>query len=170
MSPLSRLLVRILVAGLGYGFAIVASLLVGTLAVGALGAGDRTLDGDPAGIVAFVVGLMRGSLLLGPLAGVVWPAWAAAVALAEVTGIRSLLVHLLVAAAIAVVGVMGTAPLVGIGQVQAVAAMGLVAGFAHWLVAGRSAGLARPRPVEGAPRGTHDGTPRSGIGEDDPTR
>lgn len=167
MISLSRLLWRLLAAGIGLSLAIVASLVVGVLGLGAIDAGARAAVGDMTGIAAFVAHAMRGSLILPLFPAIVWPAWAAAIVLGEVTATRSLLVHLVVATGIAVVGVMGGAPLLVVGEIRVVAAIGLVAGFTHWLVAGRGAGLASPRPVartvEGATRSTHDGAARNGI-------
>jgi hypothetical protein len=167
MFSLSRLLWRLVAAGIGLSLAIVASLIVGVLGLGAIDAGERAAVGDMTGIVAFVLHAMRGSLILPLFPAIVWPAWAAAIVLGEVTATRSLFAHLVVATGIAVVGVMGGAPLLAVGEIRVIAAIGLVAGFTHWLVAGRGAGVADPRPVartvEGATRPMHDGAAKNGI-------
>lgn len=167
MISLSRLLWRLLVAGLGFSAAAMASLVIGVLGLGTVASAERVNDGDLDGIVTLVLGLLHGSALLPLFAVMVWPAWVAAIVLGEVTATRSLFVHLVVATGIAVVGVMGGAPVVGLLQIKVTVAIGLVAGFTHWLVAGRGAGLASPRPVartvEGATRSTHDGAAGNGI-------
>lgn len=160
---LSRLLWRLVVAGLGFSAAIVASLLVGAAATGTVAAGHRFVDGEEAGAAAFVLAVTRGGVVLPLLAAIVWPAWLGAVVLGEVTATRSLLVHLIVATAIAVVGVMGGAPVVGLAEIRSTVAVGLAAGFTHWLVAGRSAGLLASSRLGGAPRPPHDGGDERGV-------
>lgn len=168
MSPLSRLLVRTIVAGLGFSAALVASVVIGASALGSVAAGHRIVEGDEVGVVAFVAAAMRGGVLLPLFASIVWPAWAGAVVLGEVTATRSLLVHLVVATGIAVVGVMGGAPVIGLAQMKATAAIGLSAGFVHWLVAGRGAGLRAPRRLAGDARPPHDAPAETAISGRDP--
>lgn len=163
MTSFSRLLWRVIVAGLGFSAAIVVSLVVGTAAMGTIEAGGRIVDGDEAGVAALMVALTRGGLVLPLFSGIVWPAWLGAVVLGEVTGTRSLLAHLIVATAIAVVGVMGGAPVVGLAAIRATVAIGLSAGFVHWAVAGRSAGLRVSGRLGGAPRPPHDGGGERGV-------
>lgn len=167
MLSLSRLLVRMLVAGLGFSAAVVASLVVGVLALGTVTAGERVIEGDGSGVFALVAAVVRGGIVLPLFASIVWPAWAGAVVLGEVTGTRSLLVHLIVAAGIAVVGVMGGAPVLGLTQIQATAAIGLTSGFVHWLVAGRGAGLVARNRAGGDARPPHDEDRRSTLSQDD---
>jgi hypothetical protein len=167
MISLSRLLVRALVAGLGFSAALVASVVVGAMALGTVAAGERMIAGDESGVVALVAAVMRGGVVLPLFAAIVWPAWAGAVVLGEATGTRSLLVHLGVATAIAVVGVMGGAPVVGLTQLQATAAIGLTAGFVHWLIAGRGAGVVAPRSARGDARPPHDEPGRSAISQEE---
>lgn len=168
MPPLSRILWRLIVAGLGFSAAVVVGVVVGTAATGTVTAGQRIAAGDEAGVGAFFLAVARGGVMLPLFPAIVWPGWLGAVALGEVTATRSLLAHLLVATGIAVVGVMGGAPVVGPSEIEAAAAVGLSAGFVHWLVAGRGAGLFPPRRLEGAPRGPHDGRRETGVSEDDP--
>ncbi|NLH81785.1 MAG: hypothetical protein GX458_13185 [Phyllobacteriaceae bacterium] len=169
MPSLSRLLWRFVVAGLGFSLAVMVSVVIGVLAVGTVEAGRRVVDGDEAGLLAFVFAGMRGGVLLPAFAAIVWPAWAGAVVLGEATATRSLALHLLVAAGIAVVGLMGHAPIVGFVEARAAVAVGLSAGFAHWLVAGRSAGLLDRRRGAGAPRPLHDEAADSALSGRDPT-
>lgn len=167
MVSLSRLLVRMLVAGLGFSAAVVTSLVVGVFALGTVAAGERVVTGDGSGILALVTAVMHGGVVLPLFVSIVWPAWVGAVVLGEVTGTRSLLVHLIVATGIAVVGVMGGAPVLGSTQIQATAAIGLTSGFVHWLVAGRGAGLVSPRRAGGDARPPHDEDRRSTLSQDD---
>lgn len=169
MPSLSRLLWRFVVAGLGFSLAVVVSVAVGIPALGTVEAGRRVVEGDEAGVFAFAVAVMRGGVVLPPFAAIVWPAWAGAVVLGEVTATRSLAVHLLVAAAIAVIGLMGGTPVVGLVEAKAAVAIGLSAGFAHWLVAGRGAGLLDRRRGAGAPRPMHDGAANSAVSGRDRT-
>lgn len=162
MSPLSRLLVRILVAGLGFSAAIVVGLVVGVAA-----SAHRIVATDGGDLFEIAAVTVRGGGLLPIFAGIVWPAWALAVVLGEITATRSLLAHLLVATLISVVGVMGGTTLLGIGGIEIAAAIGLSAGFVHWLVAGRGAGLAAPRRLAGAPRPLHDAAAKNPISEED---
>lgn len=164
MSPLSRLLVRLLVAGLGFSAALVAGLLVGLAA-----SVHRIVEADGVGHLAVAAGVANGGGLLSLFTGVVWPVWAAAVVLGEITATRSLLVHLVVATLISVVGVMGGMALLGVGTLSICAAIGLSAGFVHWLVAGRTAGLRAPRRLAGAPRPLHDAPAQKPISEEDRT-
>lgn len=169
MVPLSRLLWRVILAGLGFAAAIVTTLVVGTLGLVAITTAHReAILSDPQNMAPILGLLMRGGLLLPVFASVVWPGWLGAVVLGEVIGARSLLPHLVVATGIAVVGVMGGAPVLGPAQIQIVAAIGLSAGFAHWLIAGRSAGIRRPPRVAGAPRPPHDANREDGISEGNP--
>lgn len=170
MLSLSQLLWRGIVAGLGFAATIVVTVVVGTLGLAAIAAAHREgVVEDPQTMVPVLGMMVRGGLLLPVFAAIVWPAWLGAIVLSEVTGARSLLLHLVIATAIAVVGVMGGAAVLGPAQVRLVAAIGLSAGFAHWLVAGRSAGIRRPSRVAGAPRPPHDGAREDGISEGDPT-
>jgi hypothetical protein len=87
------------------------------------------------------------ALALSPaLIEIAWPGWLLAACLAEIAAARSLLVHLVGAAAVAVAAFLATTPAPDAASVQLVLAAGLVAGFTHWLVAGRSAGLTPPAP------------------------
>lgn len=167
MVSLSRLLWRLVVAGLGFSAAIVASLLVGAAATGTVAAGHRVVDGDEAGAAAFVLAVTRGGVVLPLFAAIVWPAWLGAVVLGEATATRSLIVHLIVASGIAVVGVLGGAPVVGLAEIRSTVAIGLSAGFVHWLVAGRSAGLLVSSRLGGAPRPSHDGGAETGVSGDE---
>lgn len=169
MITLSHLLWRTILAGLGFAAAIVTTVVVGTLGLAAIASAHReVVAADPGTMVPVLGMMMRGGLLLPVFSTIVWPAWLVAVVLGEVTGARSLLLHLTVATAIAVVGVMGGAPVLGPAQLRLIAAVGLSAGFAHWLVAGRSAGIRRPLPMRGAPRPPHDGAREDAISERDP--
>ena len=163
---LGRILWRLVVAGLGFSLAVIASVVIGAFGLGAAAAGGQVVDGDASGVVALVAVVMRGGLLLPIFMTIVWPAWLAAIALGEVTGTRSLLAHLVVATVIAVVGLFGGAPVVGLVHVRAITAVGLVAGFVHWLVAGRSAGLGTAARVAGAPRPPHDGPRETEVSGD----
>lgn len=167
MTTLSRVLWRSILAGLGFAAAIVVTLLIGTLGLTASATAPHAALDDPDILTVFVATMMRGSLLLPLFVTIVWPAWLAAIVLAEATATRSLLVHLVVATALAVGGVMGGAPAIGLVQLQVTAAIGLSAGFVDWLIAGRTAGIARPRPLVGAPRGPHDAAGESAISQKD---
>lgn len=168
MITLSHLLWRAILAGLGFAAAIVVTLVVGTLGLATVASAHRdVVAADPGDMVPVVDMMMRAGLLLPVFSTIVWPAWLVAVVLGEVTGARSLLLHLAVATAIAVVGTMGGAPLLGPAQLRLIAAIGLSAGFAHWLIAGRSAGIRRPFPERGAPRPPHDATREDAISERD---
>ncbi|MCE1235454.1 MAG: hypothetical protein LWW93_03760 [Hyphomicrobiales bacterium] len=162
MITLSRLLLRFLVAGAGLSAAIVAGLAIGVAA----SVHDATATGD-GDIYAIFDLTVRGGALLPLFAGIVWPAWVVAVVLGEITATRSLLVHLLVATAISVVGVMGGAAFLGVERLESTAAIGLTAGFVHWLVAGRGAGLTAPPRLAGAPRPLHDAPAKNPISEED---
>ncbi|MER2605901.1 MAG: hypothetical protein ABTQ29_08740 [Siculibacillus sp.] len=157
----SRVLWRMVVASIGFLAAVFASLVVAALGFGTVEAGERLIVGDASGLLALAAGLLRSVTVLPVLSEIVWPLWGIAIALGEATATRGLVVHLVVAAAIAVVGLLGGAPLVGVAHLQVIAATGLVGGFAHWLVAGHGAGLrpsARTASLEGDPRPPHDGT------------
>lgn len=148
MPPLDRLLWRLFAAALGWLAAVIASLAV--LAIAATGtvvpatrafveAPDAALQ---TGFGVLVTGMLR-ALALGPtLVEAVWPAWLVAALLAEIVGSRSLLVHVLGAAAIAAGVLLFDTPPPDAAAVRVILAAGLVAGFAHWLVAGRNAGFA----------------------------
>ena len=149
MPPLDRLLWRLFVAALGWLAAVIASLAVLTIAatvsvVPATQAFVEAPDGAlQAGFGVLVTGMLH-AVALGPtLVEVVWPTWFVAALLAEIVGSRSLLVHVLGAAAIAAGGLLVDTPPPDAAAVRVILAAGFVAGFAHWLVAGRSAGVGR---------------------------
>lgn len=169
MITLSHLLWRVILAGLGFASAIVATMVVGTLGLTAVAFDHpEAIDGGPQSMAPILSQMMHGGLLLPVFVSIVWPAWLGAIVLGEVTGARSLLLHLAVASGIAVLGVMGGEPVLGLAQVRLSAAIGLCAGFAHWLVAGRSAGIGRPLPSRGAPRPPHDASREDAISDVDP--
>ena len=148
MPPLDRLLRRLLVASLGWLAAVIASFAVLTVAAtGSVVPATRAFVEAPdaalqTGFGVLVTGLLR-ALALGPtLVEIVWPAWFVAALLAEIVGSRSLLVHVLGAAAIAAGGLLADTPPPDAAAVRLVVAAGFVAGFVHWLVAGRGAGFA----------------------------
>ena len=159
MPPLDRLLWRLFVAALGFIAAVAASVATLVLAALMLPALDVAV-GDPDAAVAasFLVRMQRGAHLLPILAQVVWPGWLVAFLLAEIAAIRGLAFHLLAPAVIAAVGVVATTETPPGGFVRLAVAAGLVGGFAHWLVAGRSAGHGlreTQSPAEGDPRPPH---------------
>ena len=159
MPPLDRLLWRLLVAALGFIAAVAASLAVFLLAAVLMPALDVAAgDPDAAAAATFLVRMQRAAHLLPIMAQVVWPAWLAAALLAEIAAIRGLAFHLLAPAAIAALGVVAATEATPGSLVRLAVAAGLVAGFAHWLVAGRNAGFALRQtqsPAEGDPRPPH---------------
>lgn len=166
MTPLSRILWRLLVAAFGVLAAVLASVIVTVVGFGTLGAGERLVGGDAAALPALFGAVMRSGVVLPVLAAIVWPAWGLAALAAEGAAARGFLTHVVGAAGIAVVALVGTVPMVGLGQVQAVAMLGLVAGFVHWAIAGRNAGFGAPirrDGLEGDPRPAHDGSAKSEV-------
>lgn len=159
MPPLDRLLWRLFVAALGFLAAVAASVAMLVLAAFLLPMlGVAAGDADAAVAASFLVRVQRGALLLPILAEVVWPGWLAAFLLAEIAAIRHLAYHLFVPAVIAAVGVVATTEMPPGGFVRLAVAAGLVGGFAHWLVAGRDAGLAlrgTRDPSKGDPQPPH---------------
>ncbi len=160
MMSLSRLMWRLIAVGVGFVAAVLASIVVVIAGLGVFAAGEHVATApDAVGLLGLVTSVMRGAVIAPVLATVVWPAWFLAGIVAEILGVRKLWVHLLAAMVIAVVGVVGSLPLVGLAHVQSTAAAGLVAGFVHWLIAGRSAGfMTRAVPaamVEGDARPPH---------------
>lgn len=165
MYSFSHSLWRLLAAACGWLVAVFASIVfvavAGAMAV--VPAAQAFVDSPDAPITAgfgVLVTRMLGALALGStLIDIVWPGWLLAACLAEIAGARSLLVHLGGAAAIALAGLLASTPRPDATSVQLILAAGLVAGFVHWLVAGRSAGLALPAPGprggEGDPRPPH---------------
>mgnify|MGYP001767538411 CR=1 FL=1 len=159
MPPLDRLLWRLLVASLGFIAAVAASIAVIAATAFLLPALDLAA-GDPqaAAAAGVLVGMQRGAHLLPILAQVVWTGWLLAFLLAEIAAIRRLAFHLFVPAVIAAIGVVASIEVPPGALVRLAVAAGLVAGFAHWLVAGRNAGFALRRTqsaAEGDPRPPH---------------
>lgn len=176
MSPLGHLLWRVVVASLGFLAAVAGSILTVVTAVVAMSwriPDTPMLDLEARGAIGV-------GLVFLALAKAVWPGWLAFALLAEVAGLRSLLVHLLGFAAIALFGAVALLPtdlsvcvatadwdcgrtavhtaietLPG-SIFRLLAAAGLVGGFGHWLVAGGSAGL---RPSTGVAPGKGDARP-----------
>ena len=153
MPPLSRLLWRLFAAALGWLAAVIASLAVLTIAAtGTMVPATRAFVEAPdaaleTGFGVLVTGTLH-AVALGPtLVEVVWPTWFVAALLAEFVGSRSLLVHVLGAAAIAAAGLLADTQPPDAASVRLILAAGFVGGFAHWLVAGRSAGFAM-RPTQ----------------------
>lgn len=145
---LQRVFWRLIVASIGYLAAIAASIVVMIAGLGIVGTGEHLATApDAVGFAALVAQVMRGAALAPVMATVVWPGWLVGILVGETVGSRGLASYLIGAAAISVGGVVGTMPLVGLAHVQSTAAAGLVAGFVHWLIAGRSAGFADPRSV-----------------------
>lgn len=146
MTPLARLPWRLVAASLGFIAAVlgaIATVLAATL-VPVFEAPNLA-----AAQVAFDGRGVFGLGLLGDLAGrIVFPGWLVFAVLAEFLGLRSLLVHLVAFAAIALVAAVGFAPEAPAVVLRLAVAAAFVAGFLHWLVAGRSAGLA-PSPASG---------------------
>mgnify|MGYP001765889132 CR=1 FL=1 len=159
MPPLDRLVWRLVAAALGFVAMVVASLAVLLAAAVLLPALDFG-GGNPDTVAAtgFVLHLQRAAYLLPTLAQVVWPAWLVAILLSEIAAIRSLAVHLVVPPFLAAFALIAAAESPPAALVRLAIAAGLVAGFAHWLVAGRSAGV-RPltdaRNAEGDTRPPH---------------
>jgi len=155
---LQRILWRLIMVSIGFVAAVVASVAVAIAGLGVVASAEHVAAApDAVGVVALVTRAMRGAGIAPILATVVWPGWLIAGVLGEVARVRGLVVHLVVAAAIVVVGIVGTAPLVGVATLQIAVATGFVAGFVYWLFAGRSAGLVgrAVAPVEGGPRPPH---------------
>jgi hypothetical protein len=171
MPPLSRLLWRLLVASFGWLVAIAGSVatVIGASMGRILVATDLPLPAvDPHGVVEL-------ALVFTAAAKGVWLGWFVFALYAEIVGLRSLLAHLFVFAAIALLGVVALAPVevttciatvdIDCGRTmvdtvmrtvpgavfKVLAAAGFVAGFGYWLVAGGSAGFREP-PTGFAPR------------------
>jgi hypothetical protein len=176
---LSRLLWRLLVASLGWLVAIAAS--IATVVGASVGrsmqvSGAALLDVDPHAVVTLAFAFLAATKA-------VWLGWLAFALYSEFAGLRSLLVHLLGFAVIALLGAVALAPVeiatcvaapgldCGRAMVETVmtrvpgsifrvlAAAGVVAGFGYWVVAGGSAGFrapaARPAPERGDARPPH---------------
>jgi hypothetical protein len=144
MIPLDRLLWRLLVASCGFCAAVVAALATTVVAAVSL-APFGLRAGDPDGGMIFAIfGLEFGEISLAvELGGAVFAGWLIVALLAEVFAVRGLLVHLLAFAGITVAAHLAI-PATPDGAVRFAAAVGFVAGFADWLVAGRSAGFRLP--------------------------
>ncbi|TBW40080.1 hypothetical protein EYW49_05285 [Siculibacillus lacustris] len=154
MIDLPHLLGRLLIVALAFLAAVVASLLVIGAGLDVVSAGERlAVDPDLPRFVGLVLRLLRGAAIVPALAVAVWPAWLAAGLIGEALGVRGLIVHLVAGAALAVAGVAATLPGIAAGGLQLAAAAGFVAGFVHWAIAGRSAGLTRRAPPPDGPRG-----------------
>lgn len=160
MPPLDRLVWRLVAAALGFVAAVTASLAVLLAAAVLLPALDFG-GGDPDTVAAagFVLHLQRAAYLLPTLAQVVWPAWLVAILLTEVASIRSLAVHLFVPPLLAAFALLAAAEAPPTALLRLAIAAGLVAGFAHWLVAGRSAGVRRPEAARDARNAEGDTRP-----------
>ncbi len=160
MVSLQRILWRTIMVSIGFVAAVAVSVAVVIASLGVPAAGGSFVTApDAVGLAALVTRAMGGVAIAPVFATVVWPGWLLAAVLAEATGARSLAIHLIGAAVIAVVAVIGSLPLLGLTQIQITAAAGLAAGFAHWLIAGRSAGVVvrstSATTVEGGPRPPH---------------
>lgn len=162
MFSLSRVLWRLVVVAFGWLAAVIASIVIVATAVAVIPTLDavHAITDAPADPRILPLGgylrhVMNGGAVVPALILTIWPAWSIAALLAEVAAARSLLVHVFGAALIAVAGLLATLPLAGGAAIQLVAAAGLTAGFAHWLVAGRSAGFRSPFDGKGDPRQPH---------------
>lgn len=158
MPPLDRLLWRLLVAALGFLAAVIASLVV--VAVSAVVAPflhAAVVDAPPISLGA-LLRAWYGLELSTVLVQAIWPGWLIVALLGEIVALRSLLALLAAFAAVAIVSVFGVLPAVPPLELRYALAAALVAGFVHWLVAGRSAGFAlRPTQDDGKgdPRSPH---------------
>lgn len=159
MPPLYRLLWRLFVASLGFLAAVTAAFAV-TVAV----SGIFPLIGSIA--TATFGPALAGVFDRADLAGAVsmlstryvFPAWLVLVLVFEVVAMRSLLLHLVAFATIAVLAVVAAWPQAPGEVFRVVAAGGFAGGFLHWLVAGRGAGVtmrAEQSSTEGDPRPPH---------------
>ncbi len=150
---LSRLLWRSIVACLGWLVAVIASLAVvitATLVVPVLHAG--VTDAPPIS-PSILLGIWRGIELAPTLVEAIWPGWLLLAVVVEVIGLRSLIVHFAAFAGLAVVAVLGLLPEAGPTTMRLAVAAAFVAGFLHWLVAGRTAGLSDPTAALAARKG-----------------
>ncbi len=152
MIPLDRLLWRLFVASCGFSVAVVAALaatVVAALSLTRFGlqAGDAA---DGGSTIALFGWPLAGISHIADFAGTVFAGWLAFAVLAEVFALRGLLVHLVAFAGVAA-AVNLLEPAATDGAVRFAAAIGFVAGFAHWLIAGRTAGF-RPTTRTLAPR------------------
>ncbi len=159
MSSLNHIFWRLIAATFGWLAAVLASIAVVAIAAATavLPAAQAFVE-TPDGPILVEVGVLATRVLralaLSPtLVEIVWPGWLLAALLAEIAGSRSFFLHLLGAAAVAVGGILATSPVPDAASIQLILAAGLVAGFAHWLVAGRSAGLASPAPRPSGEKG-----------------
>lgn len=155
MIRLDRLLWRLLVASCGFLVAVVASVAAIVASTGFL-PGVEGLAGDvDLPLLAGLLGRsLRGFAMTVVFVHVVWPGWLLFACLAEIAALRRLFVHLAGFAAIAAGAVGATAVPPSPAALSLAAAAGFVGGFAHWLVAGRDAGIALPpTPRDGPPGG-----------------
>ena len=159
----------------GHVFAIVFAVLFGSvaagivIAIGAWGPGWHGFSGDIGerlffwGTVVIATGF-TGTIALLPLMVLI--------VLAEALKVRSLLVHLVAGAALLLLGYYGTGAITPSYEesidsppppvsriVEVAAAAGMAFGFVYWLIAGRTAGRWRDRPVP-PPLPANSGPPR----------
>ncbi|MDK9695150.1 MAG: hypothetical protein OEL76_02020 [Siculibacillus sp.] len=156
--PPSAALWRFVVASLGFIAAMVTSLAVVFLAISLkptlnLAAGDVKPAVDGA-----LAGLGEASLLFPILIRGVWPLWLVLIMAGEFLRLRALAAPLFGFPALAAAAVLTTIETPPGDLLRVLAAAGLVAGFVHWLIAGRGAGISMRSgqdSSEGGPRPPH---------------
>jgi hypothetical protein len=146
MIDLPHLLWRLIVVSIGFLAAVAVSIAVAIAGLGWLPiepTGGEVAVGD---LIVVFFGVPRLAIVVPAFVHFVWPSWFVAALLSELTGTRSLLLHLFGAALLALAGTVAFGPAGSLMLPRLAAAAGFSAGFAHWLIAGRGAGPRRPRP------------------------
>ncbi len=159
MPPLSHVLWRLLVASLGFIAAVAASLVVVVAISELIPALGSVADGAfGRSLARYVDRADLAGALLDLFTRFVYPTWLVLILAIEAAARRSLLVQLATFAGVALLAVTAARSQVPGEIFRATAAAGFVAGFAHWLIAGRNAGFALRRtqnPPTGDPRPPH---------------
>lgn len=152
MIDLPHLLWRLIVVSVGFLAAVAVSIAVAVAGLGWLPIEPTSGEIAAGNLLVVFFGVPRLAVLAPALAHFVWPGWLVAALLAELAGSRSLLLHLFGAALLAIAGTVVLDPTGNLLLPRLAAAAGFAGGFAHWLIAGRSAGLRRLGPPPGSDR------------------
>jgi len=158
MPPLDRLLWRLLVAALGFLAAVITSVVVVAVAAVVAPLVHAFVADLPPISFGALLKAWHGLEVWAVLVQAIWPGWLVVAVLGEIVALRSLLGLLAAFAVVAVVATFGLLPAVSPTTLRYAVAAAVVAGFVHWLVAGRGAGFALRPPQDdrkGDPRPPH---------------
>lgn len=169
---LSHILWRLTLMAIGFLLAIVAGGAVVVLGLDLVTTTERVVaDPEVGTVLRFALHVRAGALVAAVWFSVIAPAWLVTAMFGEFAAVRSLVVHVVAGAAVAVGSLLAITPVAphlaatAVFDLRLAAATGIVLGLVQWLISGHDAGLFVPGAGADL-RSPHAAVRKTGLGDD----